>query len=159
MGQQKTLLCMAGGVVCLRMCAQNTHAQRLEAVEVKWQGCRPSRTTTKTNSTPRNMSFLFSVGPKAISLWFMAYSAQCRNILHFLYKEPMGICCTFYSAVVFTDCTLSIVHSFTAFCIYTFQWRQSATKPVIVEVTSAHSQLQRARASQEDMHVWVCVCV
>lgn len=38
------------------------------------------------------------------------------------------------------------MYSFTEFCIYTFQWRQSATKPVIVEVISAHTQSQQMKA-------------
>lgn len=140
-------------------------------MEVKWQGCRPSRTThffllhTQANKTHENIrahqeNHGFSVlrcTKKAISLWFMVYSAQYGNISqHYLHTEPMGICCTFYCAVLFKLCTsLSIVYSFTAFCIRTFQWRKTATKPVSVEVTFAHTRLRQARASQEAM----CTCV
>ncbi len=59
----------------------------------------------------------------------------------------MGIFFMFRCAVHLTICTpLFRVQPFTASCIYTFQWRQPATKPVIVEVTYTHTQATKWEA-------------
>lgn len=176
---------MAGGVAYVRMCSQNTHTQHLEAVEVKWHSCRPSRTSTFLSATHKDQyphpqthtqkstctlrkshscsyscicvcvmcvfCALLYKNPLAYGSWFILLSLETSNSSSYTQSR-------WVSALSFiVRCTLhSALYCAHIHCIlYTFQWRQPATKPVIVEVTSAHTNLQQAKASQEAFCMYV----
>lgn len=125
--ENRSFTWLLGGHLCACV-PKNTDTQHPEAVEVKWHGCRPRRTSTPLlpghqHENPhqqhqwktcklimfQSMCFwvlhvccLCSVRKKSISVLFMVCSVQYRNIWqHFSLIEPMGICCIFHCAVHF----------------------------------------------------------
>jgi len=155
---------MAGGVAYIRM-HTHTHTHSHNAL----RQCKSSDMTA--DRVGQAHFYLLNTRPdihipkhtktyihtKEIFMFCVCHQRGWRYFLHhlttfFLCTEDAGyIYYILPSAVLY-----NIVHSFPAFCIYTFQWRQAATKPGIMDVTSAHTPLQQARITGR--RVCVCVC-